>query len=419
MFVAKDFEPATKAARAAVAAGPLSSESRWLLARALAATGEFERAFDEYAEASRLAPKNGELMKELSAVALRLHRDVVALEFAREGVRLSPTDKGVAVAFVKALTRVGDLAAANQAIAPLVARHGASSDVLVVQAALQTARGDRSSARATYQRVLQADRDALEALEGLVALELTDRQAARVLARVNQAVASHPKDPAYLVLSARVLRATGNASRAQDTLRSILDIDPAHTEAALLSGDILASQNRRDEARRAVEQALALRPSSLDLQVWLANSFEAAGQVDEARTRYERIIATNKHAHWVSARLAALYTNHGGNLDAALGLARTAKQNLPNDPSVSDVLGWVHVRKGLPVLAIPHLQDAARDEPANALFRYHLGMAYQGARQYPKAREELAKALKLDPDFPGAADARAALGSQNAEPRPR
>jgi Tfp pilus assembly protein PilF len=60
-------------------------------------------------------------------------------------------------------------------------------------------------------------------------------------------------------------------------------------------------------------------------------------------------------------------------------------------------------------LAIPYLEDAVRAEPSNALFHYHLGAAYQ--HQNPgKARDELTRALTLDPNFPAAADAKTILG---------
>jgi tetratricopeptide (TPR) repeat protein len=111
----------------------------------------------------------------------------------------------------------------------------------------------------------------------------------------------------------------------------------------------------------------------------------------------------------VSARLAALYANQRENLDRALELATSAKQLLPDNPSVSDALGWVYVRSGNPSGGARHLKDAVRAEPATALFRYHLGIAHQQQFNIRAARDELTRALTLDPNFPGAADARAAL----------
>jgi hypothetical protein len=63
-----------------------------------------------------------------------------------------------------------------------------------------------------------------------------------------------------------------------------------------------------------------------------------------------------------------------------------------------------------------HLKDAVRLEPTTALFRYHLGIAHQQQSEFRGARTELTQALTLDPNFPAAADARAALKTLAREP---
>ena len=377
LLAAKDFSQATRIADAAVAAEPGSRDARVVLARSLAATGDLKRAFDEFAEAWRLSSKDAEIAKELTGLALTLGRDQVALEYARHSVRLSPNDRDASVALVRALIRNKDFPSAERTLAPLLAKGSASPDVLLLLGAIQAKRGSNDAARTSYLAVLQADPDSLEALSGLVGLEIQARQVARVQQRVDQAVSAHPKDPGYLLLTARTSRVAGDARRAESVLRTILDIDPGHEEAGLL----------------------------------LANLLEETGHVDEARTRYEAIIAANPTAFAASARLAALYVNQGDNLNRALELATTAKQGLPDDPRVKDTLGWVYVRRGLASLGAPYLEEAVRAEPATALFRYHLGIAHQRQAKFQQARDELTRALALDPKFPGAADALVALNT--------
>ena len=60
-------------------------------------------------------------------------------------------------------------------------------------------------------------------------------------------------------------------------------------------------------------------------------------------------------------------------------------------------------------LAIAPLLQAAAKQPANPVFHYHLGMAYLGEGNLDKANASLQKALDLNPNFDGAADARAVL----------
>jgi hypothetical protein len=49
--------------------------------------------------------------------------------------------------------------------------------------------------------------------------------------------------------------------------------------------------------------------------------------------------------------------------------------------------------------------------PANPVYQYHLGLAYSRTEDPTRAREFLEAALRLKPDFAGAADARTILST--------
>jgi tetratricopeptide (TPR) repeat protein len=61
-------------------------------------------------------------------------------------------------------------------------------------------------------------------------------------------------------------------------------------------------------------------------------------------------------------------------------------------------------------LALPLLLEAVRSDAGNPLHHYHLGMAYVRSGDWPRARKALERALELKPDFPGADQAKNALG---------
>ena len=76
-----------------------------------------------------------------------------------------------------------------------------------------------------------------------------------------------------------------------------------------------------------------------------------------------------------------------------------------------DTVGWVYYKKGQADLAIPQLESSVQRDPKNAVVHYHLGLAYAKAGQDAKARRAFADALRLNPSFPGADEARKAIGS--------
>jgi tetratricopeptide (TPR) repeat protein len=207
-------------------------------------------------------------------------------------------------------------------------------------------------------------------------------------------------------LAARVYTADNDAAKAESALRRVVAIDPFNVDAARALADCLAGQRRQEEGRQVLEQLAQRLPRSTAAQTSLALLIERMGDVAGARTHYERIVLQDPRAGVASQRLATLYLTLNGNLDIALNLAAVALQELPGDPAVSDLLGWIYAQKGLSVNALPHLEDAVRAAPSNAMYRYHLGVAQLKAGNREKARAELTRAVELDQNLE---EARAAL----------
>jgi len=111
--------------------------------------------------------------------------------------------------------------------------------------------------------------------------------------------------------------------------------------------------------------------------------------------------------------LAYLYAEKGESLDEALSLAQSAKEQLPDDPHISDTLGWVYYKKNIYSRAITYLQEVRERVPNNASIHYHLGMAYSKGGDKAMAKKELKQALELDPKFPGAEEAKTTLQGLN------
>jgi Tfp pilus assembly protein PilF len=77
--------------------------------------------------------------------------------------------------------------------------------------------------------------------------------------------------------------------------------------------------------------------------------------------------------------------------------------------SYFDTLGWVYYKKNIFTRAITYLKEASEKVQDNPVIRYHLGMAYFKNGDKDLAKQELKKALELDPKFSGAEEAKATL----------
>lgn len=385
LFAGSDIDGAMASAQAAVDAEPRSREGHVLFGRILAANGSHARALAQLEEALQLDSSAGdEILPDIAAVALALGRTGEALEYARQAVRRDPADRTATVVLVAALIRSRDLTSAERALAPLLAREPAAADLLVLQGQMLAQGGMTAAARGVLTRALQAAPESVDAIAELVNLDLRDGQIAAARQRADRALAQRPADPRLLMLAARAGAAAADWAAAEPKLRALLEREPQHAEAAVMLSDHLVSTGRRDEATRRLSALLALRPAGTGA-------------------------ATARAAHL----LATLYLDQNDRLDQVLELARMARQALPDDPAVSDTLGWVYVRRNFPESAIAHLEDAVRAAPDNARYRYHLGIAYLRLGRLHDAQTALTRALQLNSAMPEASEARAALSSIN------
>ncbi len=113
----------------------------------------------------------------------------------------------------------------------------------------------------------------------------------------------------------------------------------------------------------------------------------------------------------MAANNLASYLAERGDLEAALQLAQTAKAGLPDDPRVSDTLGWIYYKKNLASLAVTSLEHSVSKNPSNPMSHYHLGLAYLKDGKTAAAQKALQRALQLNPTFTSAEDAKHVLAT--------
>jgi tetratricopeptide (TPR) repeat protein len=70
---------------------------------------------------------------------------------------------------------------------------------------------------------------------------------------------------------------------------------------------------------------------------------------------------------------------------------------------------WIYYKKDLRGPAIAAFEQSVKVAPDNPTYQYHLGLAYAKAGDAAKAQASLNRALRLNPQFEGAAAARQTL----------
>jgi tetratricopeptide (TPR) repeat protein len=343
----------------------------------------------------------------------RLHlaagRAQQALDMARDALRIQPTSGDAQFEVARALHALGDFTRAEDELRPVLDVAADFSDVQTLFGQIQYQRGNRPAARQAFERARALDATSVEALTGLVTMDIGDKQVGQARRRVDAQLKQTPDSAPLLLLAARTYATAGDMAGAEATLRRAIDADPAYFPAYNVLGQLYVQQSRLDEARKEYEAVVTKRPNDVGAMTMVAMIAQVQGQPDEARKLYQRILDVDPTAAVASNNLAFMYAESNGNLDIALQLAQAAKASAPTDPDVNDTLGWVYYKRDLPKLALEPLEQSVKTDPSNAVYQYHLGLVYGKLGDTERARSTLRQALALDIDAATASDVKRAL----------
>ena len=134
--------------------------------------------------------------------------------------------------------------------------------------------------------------------------------------------------------------------------------------------------------------------------------FDQLENYERATVEYEQALKIDPNFSPAANNLAWIYSEQGGDLKEALNLAQIAFQTNPEDPHITDTLGWIYYKKKAYIQSIRYLRESKEKLPNNPIVRYHLGMAYYKADRNEQAKQELEASLSLSGKFPGSKQAR-------------
>ena len=314
------------------------------------------------------------------------------------------------IELVRRLIASGNSSRAQAEIALLLQQAPEVAIVHALSGMHQARVNNPNGARLAFERALELSPGLLEAVSGLTYLDLSARDAAAAIKRLEGEIARQPDNPNLFVLLSRSHSAAGDPTKQEEALRSAVSVDPGFATGYTMLADLYVKQRRLDEARAEYEAIAKRDPSNVMAVTMVGLLLEQQGKRDEAIKAYERVVK-GANSPVAENNLAFMYAEHGMNLDVALELATSAKQRMPDDPSVDDTIGWIYYQKGLPELAIKPLESALQQLPNNAELLVHLGLTYAKLGEKAKARETLQRALKLDPRVVGGDEAKRVLAS--------
>jgi tetratricopeptide (TPR) repeat protein len=387
--------------QAVVTHSPDNPVAQYNLGRAHAARGEWEQARQRFQKAIDLRPDY--VLARLALAQLQVTRGDfdAALKSSQAVLAIDRNNGNARLIASAALMGQKKFTDSREVLDGMLKANPSSPDVLFQLGVVNLAENKYKEAEDAFRRSYELNPANSRGLMGMVetemaqnhpdqAMQLLQTESAKVpnrmdllLALGNTAVRAGKFDAAVGYFE-KVAAAMQKGSKAQGDL--YLRIGETYRRKGDLTSSIVALQKARE-----------ILPDNGVVLSTLALVLDAAGRWAEAKQVYEVVIKLDPTNGVALNNLAFLLSEHGGDLDDALTKAQRAKQLLPNLSEVSDTLGWIYLKKNLTDNAIDIFKDLVTKVPAQAVFRYHLGMAYSQKGDKTRALKELQDALKYNP----------------------
>lgn len=398
--------------KTAVEIDPRSATSQLTLARIQLALNHVEDARKAFMQTLQLDPRSLSAQMELSELHRNRGEVDSAIQFAEQATANRPENTKARLELIRTLlVRDKDAGRAEKEIRTLLAKHPTSSEAVGALAALYLSKGDQTGARRAFERALELDPSSLEALSGLVAIDLGNKQIRAASARIDAALAKRGDSAPVLLLAAKVYALVGDPKKMEDLLKRALAADPGNPETYSALGQLYAQQGRLDDARKQFTDVVRLEPQSVAGPTMLGLIAYTQRDLPEAQRWWTRALEIDPRTAAAANNLAWVIAERDGNLDQALQLAQTAKAKYPSQPDINDTVGWIYYKKHATTQALSFLLQSVDKDPNNAMYQFHLGMTYAQAGDDAKARRALERALAIQKDFDGATLARQTLAS--------
>ena len=367
---------AENALRSAVQVSPKDFDSRFELARVLQQTGKLDQARS--------------LLEQLSA----------------EG----PEQPALPQALFEVQMNQNDLAAARDTADKLKLSHPELALGFYLAGLVDEKEQKPAAASAEFERALAVQPQSAQPLAELVKLDVSGKQAAKALERLNATIDKFPDNIAARALKGELLQSQGRYDAAAQVYQEAIAKEP---HAWALYEGLAGAQlklNRNDAAVQTLAEGIRNDPDAPRLTTDLALLYERSGRIDDAIALYEAALKRNPAAVSAANNLAVLLINHRQDSVSLARAAQLASQfEQSSEPALLDTRGWVKYKSGNFKEAVPLLEQAVEKSPALPEFRYHLGMAQFKSGNSSGAQKNLSMAINSAQAFVGIDEARSTL----------
>jgi tetratricopeptide (TPR) repeat protein len=375
------------------------------------ANGDFVAAKSALGDALRLQPNDVPALLAMANISLQENNANLALQYAQQILAAHLWDVEAHLVAGNALLLKGSLKHALEEFQLALKAGTRDAEAQERIGRVLAAQGTKAEAEKAYEAALRSSPASQPALAGLSELLLYQGRGQEARARIEGQIQADPRSLSLLLLKGRFCQKQADYACAETSFQRALELAPEFAEAHLALADFYAASHRPQQAVQEYILAERAHPTSERLLIYmhLAALYESQGEFEKAQAVYHQALAHDPNFAPAQNNLAWSYLQHGGPLDQAFELAQSANTEQPNNPAISDTLAWAFYKKKMYSAAAALSEFSVVQNPQNAHFQFHLGLACLASGKKHAGRNALQVALRLGLSGEDSETARSAL----------
>lgn len=368
------------------------------LGRALLAQGDVPMARGQFEESIKKRPNFLLPRYHLAEIAIANRQFDLVFRYANEILASQPRDPKARLLLASSQQGSGKLKEARKTLDDLIKSRPTYIDPQLQLGFLDMQEKKFKDAGEIFQGLYkQGGGKDVRILEALVEFLLSSGQPDKALQILGDEVKNSPDSTLLRSQLAFTAARVQKFDLAIDQYQKLEAKNPKVADYPLYLGEAYARKGDLDLAVASLKKAQQLAPKSPVVVGHLASMLERSGRKDEAIAAYREFLSLQPDNPGTLNNLAFLLADSGRNLDEAMNLAETAKRKMPNEPVISDTIGWIYLKRGMLQSAMQVFSSLTRQVPKNPTYHYHYGLSLLQNGDKKKAAAELQIALANQP----------------------
>jgi len=292
-------------------------------------SGDLKKAEDYFAQAAKKDPQNARKRTSLALTQMMAGQVDAAFNDLQD---IAASDAGVTadLALISAHLRRQEFDKALKAIEGYEKKQPGKPMAAILQGRTLLAKRDVAGARLSFERALSLDPTYFPAVASLAALDMADKNPDGAKKRFEAVVAKDPKNSQALLALAELAARSGAAKEeVAKLIGNAVVANPTDAAPRLLLIDYYLRNKELKLATSAAQDAVAAMPASPEVLDALGRTQQAAGELNQAITTYNKLAGMLPQSPQPHMRLADLHMA-AKNKEAAAQSLRKALEIKPD-----------------------------------------------------------------------------------------